>query len=214
MSLQRRRPLSPIGDEDDREPVAARLPTLRNALIAGGVHRLRGRRAPQAAEPGAHSVEPDVRYDPTPPDVVAAMLRLAGVRPGDVVCDLGCGDGRVAIAAARDHGASAVGIDIDPARIAESTANARAAGVADRVKFVLDDLLEADLRAASVLTLFLSPRLNMRLRPKLLRELPRGARIVSHWHNMGDWRPQRIERVRSEGQERPLHLWVIGPATQ
>jgi SAM-dependent methyltransferase len=152
---------------------------------------------------------PDVRWEPTPLDVVATMLRLAEVKPGDVVYDLGCGDGRVVIEAARQRGARGVGVDVDPLRLTECMAGAEEAGVSARVRFVLDDLLAVDLREATVVTIFLSPRLNMRLRPKLQRELGRGARIVSHWHNMGDWRPARVERVTAEGQVRPVYLWCV-----
>jgi SAM-dependent methyltransferase len=152
---------------------------------------------------------PDVRWEPTPLDVVATMLRLAGVTPGDVVYDLGCGDGRVVIEAARRCGASGVGVDVDPLRLVESMAGAESAGVTHRVRFLLDDVLAVDLREATVVTMFLSPRLNMRLRPRLQRELAPGARIVSHWHNMGDWRPARVERVTAEGQVRPVYLWNV-----
>jgi SAM-dependent methyltransferase len=149
--------------------------------------------------------EPDVRYVPSPHRVVRAMLRLAKVRPGDVVYDLGSGDGRIPIAAARDFGARGVGIDIDPARIAEAKANALRAGVADRVVFRNEDLFEADFRDASVVTLFLQRHLNLRLRPRLLAELAPGTRIVSYWHDMGDWKPERRERAG----DAYLYLWTV-----
>jgi ribosomal protein L11 methylase PrmA len=123
--------------------------------------------------------KPDVRYEPTPQPVVRAMLDLAGVRPGDVVYDLGSGDGRIPITAARLYGARGVGIDIDPRRIAEANANARSAAVADRVSFRNEDLFEADFSDATVVALFLYPDLNLKLRPRLLRELRPGTRIVS-----------------------------------
>ena len=152
---------------------------------------------------------PDVRYEPTPADVAEAMLRLADVKPGDTVYDLGCGDGRIVIAAVRERRARGVCVDIDPRRIAESRENAAAAGVADRIDFLNQDLLGIDLEGATVVMLFLSPALNLKLRPKLQRELAPGARVVSHWHDMGDWKPQQTLRVRSGGYERPVYLWIM-----
>ncbi|HEX6440453.1 MAG TPA: class I SAM-dependent methyltransferase [Candidatus Binatia bacterium] len=155
--------------------------------------------------------EPDVHYEPTSPDVVQVMFRLADVKAGEVVYDLGCGDGRIVITAVREFGARGVCIDIDPQRIAESRENSRAAGVTDKVRFLNQDLLETDVSDASVVMLFLSPELNLKLRPKLLRELQPGARIVSHWHDMGDWKPQKAARVKSGGRERSVYLWTIPP---
>jgi SAM-dependent methyltransferase len=152
---------------------------------------------------------PDVRYEPTPVDVADAMLRLADVKPGDTVYDLGCGDGRIVIAAVRQHRARGVCVDIDPQRIAESRENAAAAGVGEGIEFLNQDLLAIDLKRATVVMLFLSPDLNLKLRPKLQRELAPGARIVSHWHDMGDWKPQQTLRVRSGGYERAVYLWVV-----
>ena len=152
---------------------------------------------------------PDVRYEPTAMDVVEVMLSLAEPRAGDVVADLGCGDGRIVIEAVRRSGARGLCVDIDPRRIAEATRNAQAAGVAERIGFVNDDLLRVDLREVTVVMLFLSPALNRELRPKLQRELPRGARVVSHWHDMGDWPANRVVRITSDRRERPVHLWVL-----
>ena len=149
--------------------------------------------------------KPDVRYVPSPQPVVNAMLELAGVRTGDLVYDLGSGDGRIPITAARVYGARGVGIDIDPQRIAEANANAREAGVIDRVSFRHEDLFTADFRDATVVTLFLSPDANLKLRPKLLLELKPGTRIVSYWHDMGDWQP---ERTIAAG-EANIYLWTI-----
>jgi SAM-dependent methyltransferase len=160
-------------------------------------------------QPDGSPREPDVRYEPTAHDVVQVMLRMAEVKPGDIVYDLGCGDGRIVIAAARQFDAAGVCVDIDPQRIVESRANARAAGVADRIHFRNEDLLSTDLSDATVVMLFLSPELNFKLRPKLLRELKPGARVVSHWHDMGDWKPDETARVQSEGRERPVYLWTI-----
>ena len=153
--------------------------------------------------------KPDVHYEPTPPEVLQVMLRLANVKPGDVVYDLGCGDGRIVIAAAQQFDARGVCIDIDPERIAESEENARAAGVIDRIRFLNQDLFATDLGEATVVMLFLSPALNLKVRSKLLRELKPGTRIVSHWHDMGDWQPQQNVRVQSGGWERAVYLWTI-----
>lgn len=165
--------------------------------------------SPDGANPSATAAapirEPDVQYVPSPHNVVRAMLRLAKVRPGDVVYDLGSGDGRIPIAAARDFGARGVGIDIDPKLVGEAEANARKAGVADRVVFRNEDLFEADFRDADVVTLFLQRDLNLRLRPRLLAELAPGTRIVSYWHDMGDWKPER--RVRAG--DAWVYLWTV-----
>ena len=152
---------------------------------------------------------PDVHYEPTSPDVVEVMLRLANVKASEVVYDLGCGDGRIVITAVREFGARGVCVDIDPQRIAESQKNARAAAVADHIRFLNQDLFVTDLSEAAVVMLFLSPALNLKVRPKLLRELKPGARIVSHWHDMGDWKPQKTVRVQSGGRERSVYLWTI-----
>jgi precorrin-6B methylase 2 len=152
---------------------------------------------------------PDVHYEPTAPDVVEVMLRLANVKAGEVVYDLGCGDGRIVIAAVQKFGGRGVCIDIDPQRITECEENARAAGVADRIRFLNQDLFVTDVSDAAVVMLFLSPGLNLKLRPKLLRELKPGARIVSHWHDMGDWEPQQTVRVQSGGRERFVYLWTL-----
>jgi SAM-dependent methyltransferase len=153
--------------------------------------------------------KPDVHYEPTPPEVVDVMLRLANVKAGDVVYDLGCGDGRIVIRAVREFGARGVCVDIDPQRIAESQENARAAGVTDQIRFLNQDLLMTDVSDATVVMLFLSPGLNLAVRPNLLRQLKPGARIVSHWHDMDDWKPQKTVRVQGNGRERPVYLWII-----
>ena len=148
---------------------------------------------------------PDVRYEPSPARVVRAMLKLADVTSQDVVYDLGSGDGRVAIMAAQAFGARAVGIEIDPHLVARARANAERAGVTARVTFRNEDLFAADLGEATVVTLFLSPTVNTRLRPKLLAELRPGTRIVSHYHDMDDWKPARKIHV----DYRPVYLWVV-----
>lgn len=151
-----------------------------------------------------------MRYEPSAPEVVEAMLQLAAVRAGDVVYDLGCGDGRIVIAAAQ-RGARGVCVDIDPQRIAESRENAGKAGVAERIEFLEEDLAKVPLERATVVMLFLSPALNRSLRSRLQSELPAGARVVSHWHSMGDWRPERTLQVKpkDDWRERPVYLWVI-----
>ena len=149
--------------------------------------------------------DPDVRFEPTPHPVVHAMLDLAKVSERDLVYDLGSGDGRIPIAAARDFGSRAVGIDIDPKLVARANANARAAGVADRVTFRNEDMFEADFSDATVVTLFLYPDVNLKLRPKLLQTLRPGTRVVSHMHTMGDWRPQATIRM----QGRAIYLWIV-----
>jgi SAM-dependent methyltransferase len=155
----------------------------------------------------------DVPYLPTPDHVVDAMLRLAAVGKDDVVYDLGSGDGRIVIAAARDFGARGVGIEIVPQLVARSVRWAREAGVAERVRFVQQDIFQTDLSPATVVMLYLSHELNARLRPKLLRELRAGARIVSHRFDMGDWRPERQIRVEVDGGEKPVYLWLV-PGTR
>ncbi|HET6756240.1 MAG TPA: class I SAM-dependent methyltransferase [Burkholderiales bacterium] len=151
------------------------------------------------------SLARDVPYVPTPEPVVAKMLDLAEVGPNDVVYDLGSGDGRIVITAAKERGARGIGVDIDPERIKEARENAKTAGVTDRVEFVEGDLFEMDLSDATVVTLYLLSTINMKLRPKLLSELKPGTRIVSHSFDMGDWEP--LETAEVEG--RKVYYWVI-----
>jgi ubiquinone/menaquinone biosynthesis C-methylase UbiE len=146
-----------------------------------------------------------VPYIQTPDRVVMEMLKLANVGENDVVYDLGSGDGRIVVAAAKHFGARGVGIDLDPERVADGIAKARTHGVDDRVRFIQGDLFAADLSDATVVTLYLVPRINMKLRPKLLRELKPGTRIVSHNFDMGDWQPQRVIRVGSS----KVYYWVV-----
>jgi SAM-dependent methyltransferase len=155
-----------------------------------------------AARPGRG---PDVIYVPTPPTVVENMLKLAKVGRNDVVYDLGCGDGRIVIEAAKRFGVRAVGIDIDPQRIAEANANAGKAGVEKLVEFRLGDLFEADIKEATVVTLYLLPSLNVKLMPKLKKELRKGTRVVSHDFDMGDWKPDQTVNVNG----RTVYLWTI-----
>jgi SAM-dependent methyltransferase len=153
---------------------------------------------------------PGVRYEPSPMPVVEAMTGLAGVKAGDLVYDLGCGDGRIVIAAAK-LGARAVCVDIDPVRIADAQENARGAGVAERIEFRNEDLFAVDLREATVVMLFLSPEFNLKLRPRL-QALKSGTRIVSHWHSMGDWKPQKELTVSPGRRDHPVYLWITGTA--
>ena len=160
--------------------------------------------AAQNSQP-KHPHPPDVPYVRSPNVVVDAMLKLAGVKQSDNVYDLGCGDGRIVIAAAKDYGAHGVGIDIDPNLVQEARANARKAHVEALVKFEVNDLFDADIHNATVVTLFLLPNVNLRLRPKLFKELKPGARVVSHSWNMGDWKPDKEETVDG----RTIYLWTI-----
>jgi SAM-dependent methyltransferase len=153
--------------------------------------------------------KPDVEYVPTPHHVVAEMLRLVEMKPTDVVYDLGCGDGRVVITAAKQYRARGVGVDVDPKRIRESRANARKAGVVDRVKFLQQDLFDTDIREATVVTLYLLPQLNRQLRPKLLSDLRPGTRVVSHDFDMGEWHPDKVIYVPASTYEHTVFYWVI-----
>ena len=153
--------------------------------------------------------KPDVIYYPTPPETVAEMLRLANVKQGDVLYDLGSGDGRIPIAAAKQFGIRAVGIEIDPKLIIEAETNARNAGVAELVRFRNEDMFRIDISEANVVTLYLSDKLNVLLRPKLLRELKPGSRIVSHDFRMGDWKPEQTVRVPWGKLYRTVYLWTV-----
>jgi len=147
-------------------------------------------------------------YVPTPQQVVDRMLQLAAVGKGDVVYDLGCGDGRIPITAAKVYGARGVGVDIDPQRIAEANANAKQAGVSHLVSFRLQDALTTDLSEATVVTLYLLSSSNLKLRPVLTRQLKPGARIVSHAFSMGDWQPDKVDTFTdSTSNHRTLYLW-------
>jgi SAM-dependent methyltransferase len=152
----------------------------------------------------------DVPFRGTPPAVVDAMLRLAAVTASDVVYDLGSGDGRIPLAAARDFGARAVGIDIDAYLVRNGTEAAKRAGLAERVRFENQDIFVADFSEATVVTLYLSPEFNQRLRPKLQAMRP-GTRIVSQRHDMGDWQPTKEIEVVDDGQGHRVMLWVVGP---
>jgi SAM-dependent methyltransferase len=167
----------------------------------------------------AQDNRPEVPYVPTIDKGVEIMLKLADVKRTDVVYDLGCGDGRIVIAAARIYGAHGVGIDINPQRIQEAKENAKHAGVENLVRFDVDDLFKADIHQANVVTLFLLQKVNLRLRPKLLSELKPGTRIVSNTFDMGDWKPDKKEILNGQSSDFGLgiasvfshqfFLWII-----
>jgi SAM-dependent methyltransferase len=178
-----------------------------------GVLLLSAAFAPIGAEqnPTPHAqLKPDVIYVPTPSVIVDVMLKMAQVASKDVVYDLGCGDGRIVIEAAKRYGARGVGIDIVPQRIQESEWNAHRAGVANRVEFRLEDFFDADISEASVVMLYLLPTVNMEMRTKLWKELAVGTRIVSHAYDMGDWIPDRVEEVIGTS----VYLWTVTEETK
>jgi len=156
----------------------------------------------------AARVKTDAPFKPTPPEVVARMLELAAIRPDDVLYDLGCGDGRIVIEAAKRYGIKAVGFDIDPARVRESRENVAKAGVGDLVTIRQADIFRADLTGASVVTLYLLPNLNVRLMPQLARLKP-GSRIVSNSFGMKGARPARMVKVPQDRGLRVVYLWVV-----
>jgi hypothetical protein len=157
---------------------------------------------------GQTGTQPDVIFVPTPQEVVEAMLKLANVHKGDVLYDLGSGDGRIPVTAAKQYGIRAYGIDIDPQRIQEATENAKKNGVTNLVQFRREDLFKTNFKEATVVTLYLLPDLNVKLRPRLLAELKPGTRIVSHQFDMGTWKPDKKVEL-SPG--RTIYLWTIPP---
>ncbi len=174
-------------------------------------HSVRSR--PSDFQVGATRVgsrKPLVRFEPTPARIVTAMLELAGVSAHDVVYDLGSGDGRIPIAAAKCFGARGVGVECHAGRVALATRNAHEAGVSRRVRFVQQDLYEVDLRPATVVTLFLLPEANVMLRAKMLRELAPGSRIVSYLHEIGGWKPEKARyTVDRFGWYDRIYLWMV-----
>jgi len=166
-----------------------------------------------AAQSSSPRREPDVPYVPTTEAAVEAMLKLAGVKKTDIVYDLGCGDGRIVISAAKNFGARAVGIDINPVRIGEARENAKKSGVEKLVRFEENDLFEANFREATVVTLFLLPHINLKLRPKLLEDLKPGTRVVSNTFDMGDWKPDKEVIVPDTTDDsylsHKLYLWTV-----
>jgi len=176
-------------DQSNAQPAAVEVPQVETAAAA------------------RQGKTPDVIYVPTPPQVVDAMLEMAQVRDGDVLYDLGSGDGRIPIAAAKKFKIRAVGIDIDPQRIQEARANAKAAGVTNEVTFRQEDLFQADFSDATVVTLYLLDSLNEKLRPRLLKELKPGTRIVSHAFKMGDWQPEKSANIDGS----MIYFWTVPP---
>jgi SAM-dependent methyltransferase len=168
-----------------------------------------------AAQSAKTARTPDVPYVPTTEKAVEEMLKLAGVKKTDVVYDLGCGDGRIVIAAAKNFGARGVGIDINPERIKEAKENARKAGVEDLVRFEENDLFEADIKEATVVTLFLLPQINLKLKPKLMTDLRPGTRVVSNTFDMGDWKAEKEAALGDDddseysGLSKKFFLWRI-----
>ena len=179
-------------------------------LTVGGCSGTSGGEArTQTVQPAGASLAP---YVVTPQDVVEGILQLAEVGRADVVYDLGSGDGRIVIAAARLHGARGVGFELDPALVRQAEDNARRAGVSHLVEFRVQDVLTVDLSPATVVTVYLSPEANLKLRPRMQAQLRPGARVVSHEFDMGDWSAEAFRQVRDEsGRVRFLYLWRIGP---
>ena len=169
--------------------------------------------APPSEPPGALPLQtrrapPEVPFVPTPERVMNKMLELTQPTAADVVYDLGCGDGRIVVTAAKRYGARGVGVDIDPQRIAEANANAKQAGVAHLVTFKLQDAMTTDLSDATVVTLYLLSSSNLKLRPMLTKQLKPGARIVSHAFSMGDWQPDKVDTFTdTASRSRTLYLW-------
>ena len=174
----------------------------RRDFVLGGTALLAG-----CSTPG---VKLDAPYVSTPQSVVDSMLALAGVKRNEMVYDLGCGDGRIVITAARKFGARGVGIDIDPKRIEEANAAARSAGVAGQVRFAIQDLFQTDFSDADVVAVYLFPELNARLLPKFRKELRPGTRVVSHQFLIGDWPPVARETVWSGTIDHQVYLWRVG----
>lgn len=179
--------------------------TLNRRALLGTLVLCCGAAFAQTSAPAPPKRTPDVPYVPTPQPVVDAMLKLGEVKKGDILYDLGSGDGRIVITAAKVYGVRGTGIDINPERIEEAQANAKTEGVQDKVKFLNQDLFEANISDATVVTLYLLPSINLKLRPKLWKDLKPGTRIVSHSFDMGDWEPEK--RIEVDG--RYLYLWRV-----
>lgn len=180
-----------------------------SAAAATGMMMLPFRRALSQAV--AEKPRLDVPYVPTPQDVVDKMLELANVGKNDTLFDLGCGDGRIVVTAAKVRGARGTGIDIDPIRIAEAKENARKAGVSDRAQFRVGDLFKTDFSAATVVTLYLLPTINAKLRPQLWKQLKVGTRVVSHAFDMGsEWPAEKTVEVDG----RTIYFWTVTEANK
>lgn len=176
-------------------------------LLGTSPEALEARQTGQAAKrPDAPQLAP---YVPTPQDVVDRMLTLAEVKKTDFVVDLGCGDGRIPVTAARKYGARGLGVDIDPVRIAEANANAKAAGVSHLVEFRLQDAMKTDVSNATVVTTFLLSASNLRLRPLLTKQMKPGTRLIAHNFSFGDWTPSKTDTFRdADGRSRTLYLYL------
>ena len=168
---------------------------------------VRGQAEAPATEAPAKEIKKDVPYVPTPEPVVAKMIELAKVTPQDVAYDFGCGDGRLVIAAVKAGAKRGLGVDIDPQRIKEANENAKAAGVTEKVEFKEADLFTMDFKDATVLTMYLLPSVNMKLRPKILDEMKPGSRVVSHAFDMEDWEPEQEVTVEPGGQT--VYMWTV-----
>lgn len=183
------------------------IPILQRAVFAAGLAAFLCAAAASAQTAPATKAEPrrpDVIFVPTPEEVVEEMLKVANVGPNDVLYDLGSGDGRIPITAAKKYGTRGLGIDIDPERVKEANDNLKNSGVGDKVKFIQGDLFQLDLKPATVITLYLLPALNLKLRPTLLKLKP-GTRIVSHDFDMGDWKPEKTLKVGT----RTVYFWTV-----
>ena len=208
-------------------PLSGKLALLLFILVVAPVNRAHAESINHAHAPAAHLLKtgspiaqrparkqrqlrkPDVIYYPTPPETVDEMLRMAKIKKGDVLYDLGSGDGRIPIAAAKQYGIRAVGIEIDPKLVVEAEENARKEGVSDSVRFRNEDMFRIDVREATIVTLYLSEKLNVLMRPKLLSELRPGSRILSHDFRMGDWKPEQTVRVPWGKLYRTVYLWTV-----
>jgi hypothetical protein len=184
--------------------IAGRMPANRTSVPGSNVSKVQ-----RSSRKKKLLRKPDVIYYPTPPETVAEMLRMAGIKKGDVLYDLGSGDGRIPIAAAKQYGIRAVGIEIDPKLVTEAEENARQANVSHLVRFRNEDMFRVNYSEATIVTLYLSEKLNVLLRPKLLSELRPGARILSHDFRMGDWKPEQTVRVPWGKLYRTVYLWTV-----
>jgi SAM-dependent methyltransferase len=187
-------------------PVCFFLPLFCAFLASGCVSSPDRTASPPTMPRPPETIKLDVPYEPSSEEVVEIMLAMAKVAADDIVYDLGCGDGRIVIAASQRSGVRGVGVDLDPERIRESRENARKANVADRIQFFQKDLFQIDIRPATVVMLYLYPEVNLRLRPKLFQELRPGTRVVSHSHDMGTWEP---DQTRTAPNGHRIHFWVI-----
>jgi SAM-dependent methyltransferase len=183
------------------------------AIAVGGLGFVPATVWPQAAQRYTDEGKKIVPYVPTPQEVVERMLELAQVKKGDVVYDLGSGDGRIVVTAAKKYGVKAIGFEIDPERIKESAENIKKAGVGDLVEIRQQDIRTVDLSPATVLTMYLLPEVNLMIRPNIWKQMKPGSRVVSHDFDMGDWKPLKTEHIKdSSGWDHTLYLWHVEAA--